>query len=369
MVDDSRVSWRHAVLRVEGDGWLLEDVGSTNGTFIGLQRIDRMPIAADCVVRLGNPDDGPVLRFTPQAAVTAPSQVDARSADTVLTGRRSQEGERGSHTGTWQQPGPERGSLPAEAPTGPAGASSPSSPGPGGPPPPPPPMPAAPYDPSVPFEAAPPYAPGAYAPQAPPRQSGPPYPLPAGGTASSPAAAASVAYDTLVRGAFAETVHPGRLLFNPPDRMRLGQIERVEVRLARALSLDAELLQHLRGHGEPRLEEIPTAPLMAVTLKGDGFRIVAYSDEEQIVTREGITTWEFDIRALKRGQQRLVICVSLRIPLESRPFEHKSIPVREATIDVQVGAPVLVGHFVAANWQWFIGTVIAIAAVLVAVLH
>ena len=335
VVDDSRVSWRHAVLRIEGDGWLLEDVGSTNGTFIGLQRIDRMPIAADCVVRLGNPDDGPVLRFTPEAAVTAPSQVDARSADAVLTGGRSQDGERGSHTGTWQQPGPERGSLPAEAPTGPAGASSPPSPGPGGPPPPLPPVPAAPYEPSVP----------------------------------SPAAAASVAYDTLVRRAFAETVHPGRLLFNPPDRMRLGQTERVEVRLARALSLDAELLQHLRGHGEPRLEEIPTAPLMAVTLKGDGFRIVAYSDEEQIVTREGITTWEFDIRALKRGQQRLVICVSLRIPLESRPFEHKSIPVREATIDVQVGAPVLVGHFVAANWQWFIGTVIAIAAVLVAVLH
>ena len=35
MVDDSRVSWRHGVLRVEGDGWLLEDVGSTNGTFVG----------------------------------------------------------------------------------------------------------------------------------------------------------------------------------------------------------------------------------------------------------------------------------------------------------------------------------------------
>ena len=127
--------------------------------------------------------------------------------------------------------------------------------------------------------------------------------------------------------------------------------------------------EHLRGHGEPRLEEIPTAPLMAVTLKGDGFRIVAYSDEEQIVTREGITTWEFDIRALKRGLQRLIICVSLRIPLESKPSEHKSIPVREATIDVQVGAPALVGHFVAANWQWFIATAIAIAAVLVAVLH
>src|SRR3984957_1896328 len=67
-VDDSRVSWKHGVLRVEGAGWLLEDVGSTNGTFVGLQRIERIPIAADCLVRLGNPDDGPILRCVPQAA-------------------------------------------------------------------------------------------------------------------------------------------------------------------------------------------------------------------------------------------------------------------------------------------------------------
>src|SRR6516162_9780966 len=68
VVADSRVSWRHGTLRVDGDVWLLEDGGSTNGTFVGLQRIDRVPIAGDCVVRLGNPDDGPVLRCMLQAA-------------------------------------------------------------------------------------------------------------------------------------------------------------------------------------------------------------------------------------------------------------------------------------------------------------
>jgi CHAT domain-containing protein len=178
-----------------------------------------------------------------------------------------------------------------------------------------------------------------------------------------------VVYDDLVRSAFAELVQPGRLLFNPPDQMQLGQTERVEVRLTRTLELDAELLEHLRGPGKPQVEEIPTAPLMAVTLKGDGFRITAYSDEEQSVTQDGITTWEFDVRALKRGQQRLVMCVSLRIPVPGQPLEHKSIPVREATIDVQVGAPALVAHFVSGNWQWFIGTAIAIATVLIAVLY
>jgi len=150
--------------------------------------------------------------------------------------------------------------------------------------------------------------------------------------------------------------------------MQLGHTERVEVRLTRTLKLDTELLEHLHGPGEPQMEEIPTAPLMAVTLKGDGFHITSYSDEEQGVTQDRITKWEFDIRALQRGQQRLIMCVSLRIPVPGQPPEHKSIPVREATIEVQVGALALTGQFVYGNWQWFIGTAIAIAAIVAAAL-
>jgi hypothetical protein len=174
-------------------------------------------------------------------------------------------------------------------------------------------------------------------------------------------------YRDFVRGVLAEH-HPGRLMFNPPDQMRLGQTERVEVRAAGTLGLDAELLEHLRGHGEPRMEEIPTAPLMAMALRGDGFVVTSYSDEEQVISEDAVTTWEFDIRAKKRGEQRLVLSVSLRVPVLGWPSQHRSIPVREVTIDVRVGAPARVGLFVSANWQWFVGTSIAIAAVVVAAL-
>ena len=54
VVDDARVSWHHAVLRLE-DTWLLEDTGSTNGTFVGAQRVQRVEITSDCVLRLGSP--------------------------------------------------------------------------------------------------------------------------------------------------------------------------------------------------------------------------------------------------------------------------------------------------------------------------
>jgi ABC transport system ATP-binding/permease protein len=66
VLEDSRVSWRHAVLKVDGQSWVLEDLGSTNGTWVGAERTSRVSIRANCVVRLGNPEDGPVLRFEPQ---------------------------------------------------------------------------------------------------------------------------------------------------------------------------------------------------------------------------------------------------------------------------------------------------------------
>ena len=186
---------------------------------------------------------------------------------------------------------------------------------------------------------------------------------------AAPSAARPVTYDELAAWARAQLVKRGRLLFNPPKRMQLGETERVEVRLIRTLKLDAKLLEGLRGHGTPQLEEISTAPLMSVTLKSDSFNITAYSDEEQSVVQDRPTTWEFDIRALKRGPQRLVMCVNLRIPVPGAPLERISKPVREAIINVQVGTVALAGQFVSSHWAWLVGTVIAIVGLVVAILH
>src|SRR5215472_3171680 len=61
VVNDSRVSWRHAVLRQDGSTWLLEDVGSTNGTFHGSDRVQRIAISDSCAVRFGHLEDGPAM--------------------------------------------------------------------------------------------------------------------------------------------------------------------------------------------------------------------------------------------------------------------------------------------------------------------
>jgi len=68
VLTDSRVSWKHGVIRAEGETWVFEDVGSRNGTFCAAQRVSRVELDADCVLHLGHPEDGAVLRCMPQAA-------------------------------------------------------------------------------------------------------------------------------------------------------------------------------------------------------------------------------------------------------------------------------------------------------------
>ena len=46
VLDDARVSWRHATIRRGGRGWVIEDHGSTNGTYVQGQRVQQTEIAA-----------------------------------------------------------------------------------------------------------------------------------------------------------------------------------------------------------------------------------------------------------------------------------------------------------------------------------
>ncbi|WP_370145397.1 FHA domain-containing protein [Streptacidiphilus sp. EB129] len=70
-VDDARVSWRHATIAYHGNGWVLEDLGSTNGTYANGQRTNQVQLGQGAVVTLGNAESGPRLTF---AGVPAPAQ-------------------------------------------------------------------------------------------------------------------------------------------------------------------------------------------------------------------------------------------------------------------------------------------------------
>lgn len=53
-LDDDYVSTRHARIATNGEQWFVEDLGSTNGTYIGSQRVTTpVPIGLGIQVRLG----------------------------------------------------------------------------------------------------------------------------------------------------------------------------------------------------------------------------------------------------------------------------------------------------------------------------
>src|SRR5678816_77691 len=52
-LQDAQVSWQHAVLSHDAGTCVIEDLGSSNGTFVGSERIRRQVLNAGEIVRIG----------------------------------------------------------------------------------------------------------------------------------------------------------------------------------------------------------------------------------------------------------------------------------------------------------------------------
>jgi hypothetical protein len=68
---DREASGYHAELRREGNAWIVVDLGSRNGTFVGAERVDRRPLASGDEIALGA--KGPRLRIEVAPGTAAPT--------------------------------------------------------------------------------------------------------------------------------------------------------------------------------------------------------------------------------------------------------------------------------------------------------
>ncbi|WP_329618372.1 FHA domain-containing protein [Streptomyces brevispora] len=118
-IDDARVSWRHATISWSGQGWFIEDHGSTNGTYVQGQRIHQLEIGPGSAVNLGNATDGPRLSLSGVAAgadvysgqAAAAAQASARPQQQVppqqpqqgTPGRQGQQQNAAQQPQAWQQ--------------------------------------------------------------------------------------------------------------------------------------------------------------------------------------------------------------------------------------------------------------------------
>jgi ABC transport system ATP-binding/permease protein len=74
VVDDARVSWRHATIAWSGRSWVAEDHGSTNGTYAQGQRVHQLEIGPGSALHLGNATDGPLLSLSAAAQPVGAAQ-------------------------------------------------------------------------------------------------------------------------------------------------------------------------------------------------------------------------------------------------------------------------------------------------------
>ncbi|WP_084960857.1 FHA domain-containing protein [Thermoactinospora rubra] len=72
VIVDARVSRHHVEIFFQGGRWLLRDLGSRNGTYLGERRVFEVEVTGGCAVRLGGPDHGPLVSLEPRALPGTP---------------------------------------------------------------------------------------------------------------------------------------------------------------------------------------------------------------------------------------------------------------------------------------------------------
>jgi hypothetical protein len=147
----------------------------------------------------------------------------------------------------------------------------------------------------------------------------------------------------------------GRVVFNPPDEMRVGVRERIEVRISK--DLDAEMCFALKGRGVVQIEDIKVSELMKVRMSGSDFDITSLNEEEQFIGSQGFTEWVWDIIPQKSGNKVLHLHVTLRIRLPHGE-ERKDHPVLDKSVLVKVNHLYSTKVFVITYWKWIATAII-----------
>jgi hypothetical protein len=161
---------------------------------------------------------------------------------------------------------------------------------------------------------------------------------------------------TMIDHALSTYVQRGRLLFNPPEQMRQGRVERVDVAIAQYGGLDAHLRALTPGMEDAVIQDLETTPFMEVDLQGPAFSVVslqAGDSAEQLLRPTAL--WRFDVTPERGGMHSLRLRVAMRIPLPDRD-ERVSLPALERTVRVKVDAAYGGRRFIRAHWQWVVAT-------------
>lgn len=138
----------------------------------------------------------------------------------------------------------------------------------------------------------------------------------------------------------------GVILYNPPRQMRVGVVDRVEVRISRKESDD--LAKGLKGKADPLVEQLRVGTTMRAKLEGSAFDIILIGSDVQQLASEGYREWRWDVIPTASGNHPLFFTVSVLHEEYPGPIDEK---VFERRIDVAVNAGYSLSKWLSSNWE------------------
>jgi hypothetical protein len=143
--------------------------------------------------------------------------------------------------------------------------------------------------------------------------------------------------------------------------MRLSDSEAIALIASPSMDADtmsAELRNRIGGADSIEIATLRIAPLMEARLEGaPAFEITALTPLQQPVSRSAPTEWRWTVRAMQTGRHQLHLTINAIITVAGERYP-RSIDVLNRDIDVEITARQRIGIFLAANWQWLLGTLV-----------
>ena len=154
----------------------------------------------------------------------------------------------------------------------------------------------------------------------------------------------------------------GQALFNTPPKMKVGVQELLTVRITQNMTED--LRKGLKKLGESHIEKIKVGKYMKVRLTGSAFKIDPEISEPQIIESDKYTVWQFYVTPLKSGIQTLHLFYYVIISIADYSDKQKAYKVGDRKVNVKVNPM----YFLKCYWQFIVGTLIAIVALIITII-
>lgn len=141
---------------------------------------------------------------------------------------------------------------------------------------------------------------------------------------------------------------PGKIAFNTPKEMEVEETRTVEAIIYSGTLINIPKDQVIRSFAEKRniqIEEIDhVGTVMKVELWGDDFKISTVGNAEQTIDQDSFNRWIWDVTALRPGEKKLHLKVSLVIKNVFPGFPDIYVTQLDKNLDVRVNFGYVMGR-------------------------